>query len=83
MLDLALFRRPALVSATFAAFVTGAGIIALMSFLSTVLESGTSRPAVAAAAILLAWSGAVSGPRCSPAGSRCGSPVRRGWPGAC
>ncbi len=44
-------------SATFAAFVTGAGIIALMSFLSTVLESGTSRPAVAAAAILLAWSG--------------------------
>ena len=54
MLDLALFRRPALVSAT---FVTGAGIIALMSFLSTVLESGTSRPAVAAAAILLAWSG--------------------------
>jgi len=57
MLDLALFRRPALVSATFAAFVTGAGIIALMSFLSTVLESGTSRPAVAAAAILLAWSG--------------------------
>ena len=37
--------------------MTGAGIIALMSFLSTVLESGTSRPAVAAAAILLAWSG--------------------------
>lgn len=57
LLELALFRRPALVSATFAAFVTGAGIIALMSFVSTVLESGMRYAAVAAAAILLAWSG--------------------------
>lgn len=57
LLELALFRRPALVSATFAAFVTGAGIIALMSFVSTVLESGMRYAAVVAAAILLAWSG--------------------------
>ncbi|MHA6783905.1 MFS transporter [Pseudonocardia saturnea] len=57
MLELSLFRRPALVSATFAAFVTGAGIIALMSFVSTVLESGMRYAAVAAATILLAWSG--------------------------
>lgn len=57
LLELSLFRRPALVSATFAAFVTGAGIIALMSFVSTVLESGMRYAAVAAAAIVLAWSG--------------------------
>lgn len=57
MLELHLFRRPALVSATLAAFVTGATIIALMSFLSTVLERGLAHSAVAAAAILLSWSG--------------------------
>ncbi|WP_300018670.1 MFS transporter [Pseudonocardia sp.] len=56
MLELGLFRRPALVSATFAAFVTGAGIIALMSFVSTVLESGLEHSAVVAAVIVLAWS---------------------------
>lgn len=57
MLEYRLFRRPALVSATLAAFVTGAGIIALMSFISTVLERGMGHPTVAAAAVLLAWSG--------------------------
>ncbi|SDH67377.1 MFS transporter [Pseudonocardia oroxyli] len=57
MLELHLFRRPALVSATLAAFVTGATIIALMSFLSTVLERGLAHNAVVAAAILLSWSG--------------------------
>lgn len=56
MLELALFRRPALISATLAAFVAGAGIIALMSFVSTVLERGLAHSAVAASAILLAWS---------------------------
>jgi MFS family permease len=61
MLELGLFRRPALVSATFAAFVTGASIIALMSFVSTVLESGLRHSAVAAAAIVLAWSGVSAG----------------------
>lgn len=57
LLELSLFRRPALVAATFAAFVTGAGIIALMSFVSTVLESGMRYAAVGAATVLLAWSG--------------------------
>ncbi|MCW0216458.1 MAG: MFS transporter [Pseudonocardia sp.] len=57
LLDLALFRRPALVSATLAAFVTGAGIIALMSFLSTVLQRGMAETAVHTAVVLLGWSG--------------------------
>lgn len=51
-----LFRRPALVGATLAAFVTGGAIIGLMSFIGTVLERGMARTAVAASAILLAWS---------------------------
>jgi MFS family permease len=57
MLDLALFRRPALVSATLAAFVTGAGIIGLMSFLPTVLQRGMADTAVRTALVLLGWSG--------------------------
>jgi predicted MFS family arabinose efflux permease len=56
MLDLALLRRPALISATLAAFLTGAGIIALMSFMATVLQRGMARSAIAASLILLAWS---------------------------
>ncbi|MBW0119104.1 MFS transporter [Pseudonocardia abyssalis] len=61
MLELGLFRRPALVSATFAAFVTGATIIALMSFVATVLESGMAYSAVEASVLLLAWSGVGAG----------------------
>lgn len=61
MLELGLFRRPALVSATFAAFVTGATIIALMSFVATVLESGMAYSAVVASVIVLAWSGVSAG----------------------
>jgi MFS family permease len=61
MLELGLFRRPALVSATFAAFVTGATIIALMSFVATVLESGMAYTAVLASVLLLAWSGVSAG----------------------
>jgi MFS family permease len=61
MLELSLFRRPALVSATFAAFVTGATIIALMSFVATVLESGMAYTAVLASVIVLAWSGVSAG----------------------
>jgi len=57
MLELSLFRRPALISATMAAFVTGAGVIALMSFISTVLERATARSPVQASVLLLAWSG--------------------------
>jgi MFS family permease len=55
MLDLALFRHPALVSATLAAFATGAGIIALVSFFSTVLQRGMATSAVGSAVITLAW----------------------------
>ena len=61
MLELGLFRRPALIAATFAAFVTGATIIALMSFVATVLESGMAYSAVIASVILLTWSGVSAG----------------------
>ncbi|MBW0092776.1 MFS transporter [Pseudonocardia sp. KRD-184] len=57
MLELGMFRRPALVSATFAAFVTGAAIIALMSFVAVVLESGLGYTSVQASVIGIAWSG--------------------------
>ncbi|GAY08278.1 MFS transporter [Pseudonocardia sp. N23] len=67
-----LFRRPALVGATLAAFATGGGIIALMSFIGTVLERGMAHSAVAASTILLAWSllsvGASLASRWLPAG---------------
>ncbi|MGW4527138.1 MFS transporter [Amycolatopsis sp. NPDC004378] len=56
MLDLALFRRPALVSATTGAFVAGAGVTALMAFLCTVLENGLALRPPAAALVVLAWS---------------------------
>jgi predicted MFS family arabinose efflux permease len=56
MLDLALFRRPALNAATLGAFVNGAGITALMSFLGTLLERGMARSTIAASVLLLAWS---------------------------
>lgn len=56
MLDLTLFRRPALNAATIGAFVSGAGITALMSFFCTVLERGMTRSPVFASVLLLAWS---------------------------
>lgn len=56
MVEPRLFRRPALISATLAGFVAGAGIVALVSFVSTVLERGTGRSGLAAATLLLAWS---------------------------
>jgi predicted MFS family arabinose efflux permease len=56
MLDLTLFRRPALNAATLGAFVSGAGITALMSFLGTLLERGMARSTIAASVLLLAWS---------------------------
>jgi MFS family permease len=61
MLEFGLFRRPALVSATFAAFVTGATIIALMSFVATVLESALTYSGVTASVLVLAWSGVSAG----------------------
>lgn len=56
MLDLTLFRRPALNSATVGAFVSGAGVTALMSFFCTMLERGMAHSAVTASVLLLAWS---------------------------
>ncbi|MEV6639283.1 MFS transporter [Amycolatopsis sp. NPDC051371] len=56
MLDLALFRRPALLSATTGAFVAGAGVTALMAFLCTMLENGLALSPVTAALVVLAWS---------------------------
>jgi MFS family permease len=56
MLDLTLFRRPALVSATAGAFVAGAGVTALMAFLCTMLEKGLALSPLAAALVVLAWS---------------------------
>ncbi|GAA0949425.1 MFS transporter [Kribbella koreensis] len=56
MLDLTLFRRPALSAATLAAFISGAGITALLSFFCTVLERGMARSPVFASVLLLSWS---------------------------
>jgi MFS family permease len=56
MLDLTLFRRPELLSATTGAFVAGAGVTALMSFLCTMLENGLAFTPVTASLVVLAWS---------------------------
>ncbi len=56
MLDLALLRRPDFLGATVAALASGAGVLALMSLVPTVLERGLDEGAVLAAVVLLAWS---------------------------
>jgi predicted MFS family arabinose efflux permease len=56
MLDLALLRRPDFIGATVAAFAAGAGVLALMSLVPTVLERALDEGAVLAAVVLLAWS---------------------------
>ena len=56
MLDLALFGRPDFLGATVAALASGAGVLALMSLVPTVLERGLGEGAVLAAVVLLAWS---------------------------
>lgn len=56
MLDLALFRRLDFFGATVAAFASGAGVLALMSLVPTVLERALGEGAVLAAVVLLAWS---------------------------
>lgn len=56
MLDLALLRSPAFVAATLSAFVTGAGVIALMSFMSGFLGTALGISAIGAAMLLFAWS---------------------------
>ena len=56
MLDLALFRRPALLAATTGAFVAGAGVTALMAFLCTMLQNGLRMTPMASALVVLVWS---------------------------
>jgi MFS family permease len=56
MLDLALFRRPDFLGATVAAFASGAGVLALMSLVPTVIVRGLGDGAVLASVVLLAWS---------------------------
>lgn len=56
LLEPALFRRPALASATTGAFVAGGGVTALMAFLCTMLENGLKLHPVTAALVVLGWS---------------------------
>jgi MFS family permease len=56
MLDLALFRRPAFAAVTLAAAANGAGIIAVLSYLSGFLGLAFGRTAWASAWLMLAWS---------------------------
>jgi MFS family permease len=57
MLDLELFRRPLFVASISGALFTGLALIALMSFLPTLLENAYGQTALASAAVLGIWSG--------------------------
>ena len=57
MLEPALFRRHDFVAATVAAFSTGVGVIALMSFACTFLVTGMGATTLEAGAVLVLWSG--------------------------
>ncbi|OZF55932.1 MFS transporter [Rhodococcus sp. 14-2470-1b] len=57
MLDLTLFAHPPFVAATVAALMTGAGIIALMSYVSGFLGNAYDIQALEAALLMFAWSG--------------------------
>jgi predicted MFS family arabinose efflux permease len=56
MLDLGLFRHPPFVAATVAAFATGGGVIALLSYLAGFVGLALHVPALGAAALILLWS---------------------------
>lgn len=56
MLDLRLFTRPDFVAVTVAALTAGLSVIALMSFLPTVILRGLGGTELAAALVLLGWS---------------------------
>lgn len=56
MLDLRLLRRPDFAGATIAGLATGAGVIATMSFLPTVVQKALGHGALYAALLLLGWS---------------------------
>jgi len=57
MLDLALFRRPAFTAVTVAALATGAGIIALLSYVSGFAGLALGLPPTTTAWLMLTWSG--------------------------
>lgn len=57
ILELRLFGNPAFVGATLAAFASGAGVLALMSMVPTVLVRGLGLSPLASALVILAWSG--------------------------
>ena len=56
MLELSLLRNPAFAAATLAAFATGMGIIALLSYMSGFLGTALGITAMGAALLLLSWS---------------------------
>lgn len=56
MLDLGLFRLPAFAAMSVAGLATGAGIIALMSYLAGFVGTALAIPATTAAWLMLAWS---------------------------
>ena len=56
MIDLGLFRRPAFAAVTLAAVANGAGVIALLSYLSGFLGVAYGRSAWSAAWLMLTWS---------------------------
>ena len=57
MLDLALFRHPPFVAATVAALATGAGVIALTSYLPGFAGRALGISAMSASLLMLLWSG--------------------------
>ncbi len=57
MIDLGLFRRPAFAAATLAALAAGAGIIALLSYVSGFAGLALGLPPTTTAWLMLAWSG--------------------------
>lgn len=56
MLELSLLRQPAFAAATLAAFVTGAGVIALFSYMSGFLGTALGITAMGSALLLFGWS---------------------------
>ncbi|ETW11591.1 major facilitator superfamily protein [Roseivivax marinus] len=57
LLRLDLFRLTDFTGATLAAFASGAGVLALMSMVPTILVRGTGLTPLAASVVLLGWSG--------------------------
>lgn len=57
MVELSLLRNPAFVAATLAAFTTGMGVIALLSYMSGFVGTALGITAMGAALLLLCWSG--------------------------